>query len=93
MSCYPHYVAVESSTAVEKNNHQTRNALTPGLSSLEMLEYNWERLTPQQRQKHLDRIRASINNAIAVLEENNSNIEQGNILLFRKRADSECPRF
>ncbi len=93
MPCSLPYVAIESSAAVEQNNHETRNALTPGLSSVEMLEHHWHKLTPEQRRKHLGRIKESISNAIAVLEENNSQIENGKILLFRKRLDCECQKF
>jgi uncharacterized protein YukE len=86
MMCSSRYISINANEVVEENNHETRNALTPGLSSVELLEHNWERMTSQQRQKHLDKIRNSINNAVAILEKNNASIEEGKILLFRRKS-------
>jgi uncharacterized protein YukE len=87
MCLSPHsYLPVNASVAIEESNHQTRNALTPGLSSVELLEDGWDRMTNEQRQKHLSKIKNSINAAIEILENNNNNLDKGEVLLFRRKA-------
>jgi hypothetical protein len=87
MCLSPHsYLPVNASVAIEENNHQTRNALTPGLSSVELLEHGWDKMTNEQRQKHLSKIKNSINAAIEILENNNNNLDKGEVLLFRRKA-------
>ena len=81
------YIPIRANEVVEENNHHTRNALTPALTSTEILEKNWERMSPEQRQKHLSKIKKAVFDAIAILEENNSSIEQGKILIFQRKEE------
>jgi signal transduction histidine kinase len=75
---------IEPSTAIEQNNHYYRNALTPALSSVELLKQYGDRMTPEQKDKHLIRIEQSLVRLLSLVEERNESVEQGNILMFRR---------
>lgn len=70
---------------IERNNHYTRNALTPALLSVEMLESHWEKMSPEQIERCLQRIKGAIARQVELLEEDNKNIAMGNVIVFRKR--------
>lgn len=70
---------------VKDDNHFSRNAICPGILSTQILKRNIEKMSIEQIKKHLDIIEQSFKAELEIIENRNNQVEQGNILIFRKK--------
>lgn len=78
---------IASAEVIEHANHTQRNALTPALVSVQILEERWNELTDEQVQKYLRRIKSAIGRQMELLEDSNREVAEGKIVVFRKREE------
>lgn len=74
---------------IEDYNHSSRNAITPGITSTELLQRNLEKMSIKQIQRHLSVIHESFLKELEILENRNKQVETGNVLIFSRRVKHE----
>jgi hypothetical protein len=72
---------------IQARNHESRNVITSGLTSVAILKKYLDsgKLTSEQIQKHLDIIEQSFEKELQILEQKNKQIEEKNIVIFKKK--------
>lgn len=79
------YLKEEPTVFVKNNNHMHRNAITPGLLSVQMLKLNIQNMSQEQIERYLNIIEDSFKKETELIEQQNDQVQTGNILIFRKK--------